>query len=163
MSLSPKHNVFCGTIWLDYCVVWSAATIVTNACSANTGANKDVTSLDKWSRDTGVAASAAHNEHRNGEQVLTIEKERRTETVKVSKSSCLSRSSATIKQRRNTPSVHPIAAMVPKHVLVPHSDHSFTAIVSPNFPITVVSGVIARFWIVTVSGWHWAGQGAGVP
>ena len=51
----------------------------------------------------------------------------------------LSRTSAIIKQHINTPLVHPLNVMIPKHVLVPHCVHSFIVNVNPSFPATTVS------------------------
>jgi hypothetical protein len=66
------------------------------------------------------------------------ERTSKRERVKVSRPSCPSRSGATIKQHIGTPVVHPLIAMTPKHLLVPHSSHSFVVNVQPTFLIIVV-------------------------
>ena len=47
--------------------------------------------------------------------------------------------SVAIKQHINTPVVHPLVFLSPKHVLVSHHAHSVVVNVQPNFCITAVS------------------------
>jgi hypothetical protein len=77
----------------------------------------------------------------------------RVESVCESKSSCLSRRNATIKQHIYTPAVHSLVVMAPKHVLVPHRAHSFIVDVQPRFHTATVSILVEHVDRIVTAAW----------
>ena len=67
--------------------------------------------------------------------------------------SSLGKSSAVIKQHVNTPVVHPVVFLPPKHVLVSHRAHSFIN-VQPTLPVTAFSVLVKNVDSIVPATWR---------